>query len=247
MDSQSNKCFDCEQSKQIFKYNCGHKFCVDCTLKYAYERLKCFYSALERNLDFFENKASFLGCKLQCNEAKLCLSLKYLTRFIDGSEVLNQSQKMEFRKFSEVGLSFFSGLKSYFSRCKICGEIKSNIKEKLLICRECISTMCEVQCSSRPRGIYYEWQIDEADYNDKISMFSSNQLYIVMQDGETFKSKPIDYSNNLMVEKLTAIPDKCKVILMKAVVFNNEENSTHFTVENHENMIQIITCLRLIK
>jgi hypothetical protein len=248
MDSENNKCFDCNQSKQqIFKYNCGHKFCVDCTLIYAYERLRSFYSALDRNIDFFENKASFLGCKLQCNQAKLSLSLKYLTRFIEKSEVLNQSQKIEFRKFSEVGLSFFSGLKSFFSRCKTCGEIRSNIKEKILICRECISKICEAQCSSRPRGIYYEWQIDEADYDDRVSMFGSNQLYIVQQEGNSFKSEPIVYSNRLRVEKLTVVLEKCNAILMKAVVFNNEENATHFTMENDENTMQIIACLVLIK
>jgi hypothetical protein len=247
MDQENNTCSDCGSVKgKLFRFNCPHKFCVECTLIYAYARLSAFYQALETNVDYFNNKASFLGCKHLCDQAKLSLSLRYLLKFVDSSQALSPQQKTEFKKFSEVGISFFSGLKSCFSRCKICNQICSNLNEKLLICRACITNQCLEYGLPAPKGIYFEWQCEESEYIEKESMFKS--FFLVQSEENSYKGAAI-VGNQLKIRifKPTELQDQTKLIIMRAVVEDHENRREYFDMVDNEVLQQIIAIVVLIR
>lgn len=243
MNRSSNACYECGKTQELFKYNCGHSFCVECTLVYVYARLEGFYSILVANNSALDGKCSSLGCKFKCKQGQLSLSLRYLVQFINNSTSLNQEKKISFIKFVDLGNPFFSGLSCYFFVCFMCKNLKNCLKFKLLICKECISELCVRQINHRPKAIFIDWQIGETEFLDKESMFDEYTLVLYNPEAQTYVFEFIE--EILRVSKLVKYTEKCQVCIVRAVSVGLF-NAGYIDVENHVDTIQNIALITLV-
>ena len=237
------RCYDCDKGGDLFRYSCSHSFCVECTLVYVFARLRSFYFTLKNNTSALENCASFLGCKLMCEQGKLSLSLRFLTLHVGSSNKLSQEQKILFTEYSELGTSFFSGLTCKFFICSFCKSIKSNLKCKLLLCKNCISGLVQKQISRKPKGIFIDWQEEESEFHAKDSMFSDYTLIQYNAESETYNCE--QEGDVLRMLKLVKYNEKCTVCLVRAIsvcAFNIH----YIEVENHAYTVQNVALITLV-
>lgn len=239
----SEACHECGKTQDLFRYNCSHSFCVDCTLVYVYARLRGLHSILNENITALDGKSSFLGCKFKCKQGQLSLSLKYLVQFINNSKSLNYEQKQFFKQYADMATPFFSGLSCYFFVCYLCKSLKSFLKLKLFICKQCISGLCERQIGRRPKGIFIDWQIGEDEFLEKESMFNEYTLVVYNPETRTYVYEYI--GEILRVTKLTRYSDKCQVCIVRAVSVG-EPNEEYIEVENDRHTLQNVALITLI-
>ena len=156
-DSQI-ECRDCGKTEGIHQFPCKHYYCWGCIVRFNFIILKSFKCSLENGLEVLQDKSSFLGCKLKCSESRLSMSLTRLERVIHTSE-LSQTEKEEFLEISELGLSFFSGIRTRFFKCEKCKKIKFCVEERPLICTKCIKEICYNQVQAEPSVIFYNYTV----------------------------------------------------------------------------------------
>lgn len=245
MDSSKSpdRCYDCDQRQGLFKYSCSHSFCVECTLVYVYARLRSFFLTLKNDVSALDGAASCLGCKLMCKEGQLSLSLRFLSLHVGNSLKLSQEQKKLFTEYSELGSSFFSGLSTKFFVCSFCNCIRSNLKTKLLLCKNCISDMVFKQISRRPKGILICWQEEEQEFHAKDTMFSEYSLIQYNTEAETYNYEL--EGDFLRMLKLVEYNQKCTVCLVRAISVC-PFNIHYIEVENHSVTVQNVALIKLV-
>lgn len=185
--SANENCCICSSTEVLFNLCCGHKACIRCLIDYCLYALKSFYRILENNLESLNGKASGLGCPLYCRKSDLSLSLRFISKFIDNGSMLNDKDREIFKKVANIGSSFFSGIKTYFSKCNKCKNVFSDLEKNLHVCKPCIKALFKNQLNLEPINFSITWQRDFTKFKSE-TFFEEATDFILVPYDEHFKT-----------------------------------------------------------
>lgn len=238
--AEINFCFLCKTATITFDFCCSHKICSECLVKTTLRSLQNFYSILKRDLTILNGKSSSLGCPLHCPASELCLSLRHINTFAQSSPSLSPADQLFFSQMTDLGASFFSGIKTYFLLCINCREIKfSQIPQKLL-CRSCLEKLLQRNFNAIP-GYRVLWENDKEKVNEFQEKFGICNLYLAKFDSDSSSYVFERIEEDLKIEKFQLAESVGECILIQAIPIEDEA-SDYLIVSEHD-MVGLISIL----
>ncbi|OMJ78447.1 hypothetical protein SteCoe_21732 [Stentor coeruleus] len=237
--SDNGNCYICSGTEAVFNFCCGHKACISCLIDFCFYALKSFYRILENDLDLLSGKASGLGCPLFCKTSQLSLSLRYISKFLDKIPILNENDRDTFKKVTDIGLSFFSGIKTYFSRCNICKNIFPDLKKNLHICKPCIKALFKIQLNLEPTSFSINWQRDFELFRSETNFEKITDFILVPYDeySKTYFYEENSEQNIFYIMKLNQSNIFSTCLIIRAfIIENNRIESPSVMVRTHQHV-----------
>lgn len=236
-------CSICKKPEINFGFSCGHKVCIKCLLQYILIVLKNFKQLLDINTQVLNGKLSCLGCPKYCPESDLSLSLRLMYQYAELDLSISPQDKELFRNMTEIGASFFSGIRTYFFNCKMCNSIGSDTQKTLHVCRPCIHSLIKKQTNSEPISFTIDWQEKNEILETKPFFEGASSFLLVCYDenNQTYVHQKDSHSDNYLICKFQDPRIHTACVLIRAIEVNKGSlEASIITVESLENNVQII-------
>lgn len=117
-------CTKCSQEKTCITFNCNHSYCDFCLWTYYRFIVKNLQLVVFTTPEVLNGTGSNLGCPKLCKVSELSIPSEWLLQLFLNFE------ESEFTEILEKSAMFFSGIPSYFEKCKKCGELCISVVEK---------------------------------------------------------------------------------------------------------------------
>ena len=226
-------CYLCKTQTETFGFCCGHKICSDCLVASCLRALKNFAAVLSRNPSVLDGKASCLGCPLYCPQSDLSLSLRHVNKFAQKSTLLTSEEKQVFSDTTDLGISFFSGIKCYFFECIRCDRMRSDIEPGCLICRKCLEELLESEFGRTPQ-YSINWKNTCEKVKEFREIYGKCDLFIVKFDPEVSSYESQSGDDDIRIFKFRQIGERVHGLIIQAIPIGGRENEEYLTVSGHD-------------
>lgn len=237
--SSPGSCIRCMSTEKLFVFCCLHNFCTNCVVLYCFRALQSAESRLKLDINSLANKASYLGCPLQCQVSSLSLSLRTVNEFAQHCEKLSTSEKLMFSDLTNLFCSFFCGFKTNFYRCFNCEQLRADTKSAHVLCEICIKNIISSQnCSREIKCIKYTYEFSIESLQE-IEYFK--ELFVVQFDkiNNTYVFHHHSERECIIIPKVVNFVDSEEVMIVRAITTINTDEYIAIESNNHH-LIQIV-------